>query len=221
MSLQKNKTEIKYLRKAALITKRIFDSISKNIKPGRSESEIARAIELAIKNKGLRRSFKTIVASGPNAAKPHAKITTRKIKKSDLVVVDFGVIYGGYHSDMTRTVIVGKISPRLRRLYDTVKVAQTAAIKKAKAGLEISGFVGAIHGYMRKRGFGKYILHSLGHGLGKKIHEAPKLSEKNKSTLKKGMVVTIEPGLYVKDIAGVRIEDAVLITKSGARVLAK
>lgn len=216
----KSKNEIKNLTKAAKITKNIFAAIAPEITPGASERKIARVIESAIKRKGLKRSFVTIVAGGPNGARPHAKITTRKIKKSDLVVVDFGVIYKGCRSDMTRTVIVGKISQKMRKLYNTVKKAHRMGIEKARPGLKISDFVSLIHGYMRKKGMGKYILHSLGHGLGKKIHEAPKLSEKNKGTFKTNMVLTIEPGLYAKGLGGARIEDAVLITKTGARVLA-
>ena len=212
---------ISCLNKAAKITVNIFNTVSKEIKPGVRESEIARRIESSINKKGLKRSFKTIVASGPNAAKPHAKVTDRKIGKTDLVVVDFGVIYRGYHSDFTRTVIVGRISPRMKMLYSTVKTAQKLAIQKVKSGLKISDFVKGIHDYIRKKSFGKYILHSLGHGVGKKIHQAPKLSEKNSGTLGTDIVVTIEPGLYVKGKCGVRIEDMVFISKNTKRVLTK
>ncbi|MBL7156839.1 MAG: M24 family metallopeptidase [Candidatus Omnitrophica bacterium] len=213
--------KISYLTKAAKITVSIFNAVSNEIKPGARECEIARRIESIIKKRGFKRSFRTIVASGPNAAKPHAKVTGRKIKKSDLVVVDFGVIYKGRHSDFTRTVIVGRISPRMRRLYNTAKMAQRMAIKSVRPGLAISDFVGGIYGYIRKKGFGKYILHSLGHGIGKKVHEAPKLSEKNRRMLKKNIVVTIEPGLYIKGKCGVRIEDMVFIGKKKRRVLTK
>ena len=218
--VSKTKREIKYLTKAARITKDIFAAISKSVKPGTSEREIARAIERAIKERGLRRSFETIVASGPNAARPHAKVTGRRIKKRDAVVIDFGVIYKGFHSDMTRTVIVGKIDSTMKRLYDAVKTAQKMAIKKARPGLKISDFVGHIYNYIRKRNLGKYLLHSLGHGLGRKIHEPPKLSEGNTRRLEENMVLTIEPGLYIKGRGGVRIEDAFILTGKGARVLA-
>jgi len=212
---------VDYLDKAAKITVNIFNTVSKEIKPGVPESKIAKRIEGIIKKKGLKRSFKTIVASGPNAAKPHAKVTDRKIGKTDLVVVDFGVIYKGYHSDLTRTVIVGRISPSMRRLYSTVKRAQKIAIQKVRSGLKISDFVKSVHDHIRKKGFGKYILHSLGHGVGKKIHQAPKLSEKNKGKLNANIVVTIEPGLYVKGKCGVRIEDMIFIGKNTKRVLTK
>lgn len=219
LNLRKNR--IKYLTKAAKITKDIFGHIRKEIKPGAKERKIARKIESIIKKKGLRRSFRTIVAGGPNAARPHAKPTDRKIKKNDLVVIDFGVIYRGWHSDMTRTVIVGRPDAKMRKLYKTVETAQKMAIRKARSGLKISDFVSAIYNYIRKRGFGKYLLHGLGHGLGKKIHEPPKLSEKNRKRLKENTVVTIEPGLYIKGRGGVRIEDAVLIAKNSSTMLAR
>lgn len=212
-------TEIKHLKKAAVIARDIFAVISKRIKPGASEREIAHDIEAIVKRKGLKRSFKTIVASGPNAAKPHAKITDRKIAKNDVVVVDFGVVYRGFCSDMTRTVIVGKINPAMRKLYKVVREAQGRAIRRVRPGVKISKLVSDTHGYIRKKGLGKHILHTLGHGLGKRIHQAPKLSEKNKRILKKDMVITIEPGLYVKGKGGVRIEDMILITKNGYEVL--
>ena len=211
---------INNLTRAAKITKNIFAEIKKDIRPGASEKEIARKIENILKKEGLRRSFKTIVASGPNGAKPHAKVTERRIRKNDKVVIDFGVILKGYHSDMTRTVVVGKATPRMRKIYNTVKTAQIKAIKKCRAGLRICDFVKSVHDYIRNKGCGKFMLHGLGHGLGLRIHEAPKLSEKNRGILKENMVITIEPGLYVKGIGGVRIEDAVLITRKGARVLA-
>ncbi|MCQ9206626.1 MAG: M24 family metallopeptidase [Omnitrophica bacterium] len=218
--MRKSKNAIRNLTEAAKITKNIFTAVRPEIKPGASEREIARKIENLIMKRGLRRSFTTIVASGPNAAKPHAKLTDRKIKKNDLVVVDFGAIYKGQRGDMTRTVIIGKMEKRMRELYNAVATAHKMAIKKIRPGIKISDFVQSINRYMRKKGFEKHIRHTLGHGIGTRIHEGPKLSEKNNRILKEGMVVTIEPGLYVDGKGGVRIEDAVCITKNGARVLA-
>lgn len=219
--MAKRAARIKNLARAAKITKGIFAVVSKGIKPGACEKDIARAIETLIKQKGLRRSFRTIVASGPNAARPHVKVTKRKIKANDVVVVDFGVIYRGYRSDMTRTVIVGKIDAKMRNLYSAVKTAQQAAIRRLRPGLRISDLVRGVHDSFRKKGLGKYILHSLGHGVGKKIHEAPKLSEKNRRRLARGAVITIEPGLYIAKKGGVRIEDMVYLSEKGARVLTR
>jgi len=221
MGRGKSEREIKNLKVAARITKHIFSSIKKRVKPGVTEKDVAAAINGMIKKRGLRPAFTTIVASGPNAALPHAKVTPRRIRERDMVVIDFGVTYKGYRSDMTRTLIFGKISSKLKRLYKTVRVAQKMAIRKISAGTPISDVAGCAHAYMRKKGFGKYILHSLGHGVGKRIHEAPKLSERNRGVFKKGMVVTVEPGLYMKGIAGARVEDMVLATAKGREVLTR
>jgi len=186
---------------------------------GVSEEEIARLIEAGIKQYGLRKSFKTIVASGPNAANPHAEVTQRKIRHGDAVVIDFGVIYRGQHSDMTRTVRVGRLNKKIESIYRVVHNAQRLGISGVKANIKISGYVKSVHDYIRRKGFGKYMLHGLGHGVGIRIHEAPKLSEKNKRILKKNTVITIEPGLYRKGMGGVRVEDMVLITEKGCEVL--
>ena len=140
---------------AARITKHIFSSIKKRVKPGVTEKDVAAAINGMIKKRGLRPAFTTIVASGPNAALPHAKVTPRRIRERDMVIIDFGVTYKGYHSDMTRTIILGRINPKLKALYKTVKAAETKAIKEVKANIEISSFVKNINDYMRKKGFDK------------------------------------------------------------------
>ena len=219
--MHKTRKEIALLTKSAKITKDILAVISKRVKPGVSEIEIACEIKNIIRQKGLRCSFGPIVACGANAANPHAKSARRKIKRNDLVVIDFGVVYKGYRSDMTITIIVGKINPTMRKLYKTVKDAQEMAIRRCKPGLRISDFVSGIHNYIRKKGLGKYILHKLGHGVGRRVHEAPKLSEKNNRLLKKNTVLTIEPGLYIKAKSGVRIEDMICLTETGARVLTR
>lgn len=220
MARIKQKKEIEYLKRAARLTVDIFDKISCKIKVGLRESDIASDIENIIKQKGYRRSFRTIVASGPNSAEPHARLTKRRFRKNDSIVVDFGVIYRNYRADMTRTYILGK-NKKLEFLYKTVKAAQGKAIKKIKSGVRISEVTKAANDFIRERALGKYILHSLGHGIGLRVHEAPKLSEKNKSILKKGMVVTVEPGLYIKGLGGVRIEDMVLVKKDGCKLLTR
>ncbi|MFH1381066.1 MAG: M24 family metallopeptidase [Candidatus Omnitrophota bacterium] len=217
----KSKREIEYLTAAADITKKIWAKVSKKIKPEATEKSIVRAIEENIARVNLKRSFKTIVASGPNGAKPHAKPTERRIKNGDSVVVDFGVVYKGYHSDMTRTVFVGKPNKRMKKIYDIVKKAQEMAIKNVRSGIKISHLVAKVHDYIRGEKLGKYILHSLGHGLGRKIHEAPKLSEKNNGSLKRNMAITIEPGLYIEGLGGVRIEDMVLVGTGKPKVLTR
>jgi Xaa-Pro aminopeptidase len=221
MPVIKLEKELIYLREAARITKNIYNKIQREIVPGKTELEISHSIEEKIRKKGLKGSFKTIVASGPNTALPHAKPTTRIIKNNDAVMIDFGVVFKGYCSDLTRMIIVGKLKPELLTLYESVKKAQKFALKTLRPGMQISCFVKKIHDRMRENGLGVYIKHSLGHGVGKKIHEAPKLSERNKRIFRKGMVVTIEPGLYKEGLGGARIEDMVEITKKGVEVLTK
>ncbi len=217
----KNAREIAILRKAAGITVGIFEKVKKNIRPGVTERYIAGMLEAEMKKLHLRPAFKTIVGSGPNGAHPHAPLTDRVISRNDVIVIDFGVIYKGYHSDMTRTVIIGDPGAKMKKIYAAVKAAQDLGIKTARAGIRIAPYVKRVHDSMRDKGLGKYIMHTLGHGVGIKIHEAPKVSERNRRSLSEGMVVTIEPGLYVKNLGGVRIEDMVLITKSNCEVLTR
>ncbi|MBL7158375.1 MAG: M24 family metallopeptidase [Candidatus Omnitrophica bacterium] len=210
---------MKRIEKAAKLAAEIFREIAKYIKPGISEMALAEKIESRIKTRGLKRSFRTIVASGSNAAKPHAALTQRRIRHRDVVVVDFGVVYRGERSDMTRTVFVGTPNALMKRMLRAVRGAQLMAIRAVKPGIRISYLAKKAHDFLRKKGFGRNILHSLGHGIGKKVHESPKLSEKNRNILKKGMVITIEPGLYVKGKGGVRIEDMLLVTQNSGRIL--
>ncbi len=217
----KTKEQIRVLRKAALITIDIFNEVKKYIKPGVSEKQVRDILEEKIKQRGLKRSFITIAAAGENAANPHAVVSGRKIKKNDVFVLDFGVIYYGLHSDFTRTVLIGQSNPKIQSIYNAVNNAVKISISSIKEGIKISDHVKKVHDYLRNKGFGKYIKHTLGHGLGTKIHEAPKLSERNKRKLKENMVVTIEPGLYIEGLGGVRIEEMVLIKKKGCEVLTK
>ena len=217
----KTKEEIRILRKAALITIDIFNEVKKHIKPGVSEIQVRDILQEKIKKRGLKRSFITIAAAGKNAAEPHATVSGRKIKKNDVFVLDFGVIYYGLHSDLTRTLLIGQVNRRLKSIYQAVKQAVNLSINTIKADISISDHVKKVHDSLRKKGFGKYIKHTLGHGLGTNIHEAPKLSERNNRKLKENMVLTIEPGLYIKGLGGVRIEEMVLITKKGCEVLTK
>jgi len=217
----KRPSEIKILRKAAKITVDIFKKVRGKVKPGRSEQDIRDALEYEMRSLGLERSFTTIVASGPNGALPHAKVSNRTIRENDMVVMDFGIVYKGFHSDMSRTVVVGRPNNRLREIYRVVSREQKRAIKRVKHGVRICGLARDTHDSIRKLGLGKHILHTLGHGVGRKIHEAPKLSERNKRFLKEGMVITIEPGLYIMNMGGARIEDMVLVTKKGQEVLTR
>ena len=217
----KGAAEIKALRKAALITREIFKKVEPCVRPGVTEKYVAWLIEKERRSYGLRRSFKTIVGSGPNGAIPHAVPSDRRLRNNELVVIDFGVIYKGQHSDMTRTVVLGRPSASLAGIRRAVVKAHRYAIERLRPGLEIAPYVKSVHGKMRAAGFGKYIRHTLGHGVGRRIHEAPKLSERNKRRIKAGMVVTIEPGLYIESRGGVRVEDMVLVTNRKCEVLTR
>ncbi len=202
---------------------RIADAVlaDLNITVGLSEKNIASQIKNLLKSFKARPAFRIIVASGKRSALPHGRATNKRIRQGDLVVIDFGALYNGYRSDISRTFIVGKPSPRQKKIYQIVKQAQLKAIKATKAGQACSKVDAAARDYITKQGFGKYFIHSTGHGIGRKVHQAPKISKRNRHRLRNGMVITIEPGIYIKGWGGVRIEDMVEVTQLGCRVLTK
>lgn len=188
---------------------------------GETEQEVSQRIKLKLKALGAQPAFRIIVASGRRAAKPHGFATNKRIKKGELVVIDFGALYNGYRSDISRTRIVGKPTRKQKKIYRIVLQAQQKAIKAVKAGAVCAEVDQAARDHVAKNGFGKNFVHSTGHGIGRKVHEAPKISKRNRNRLRRGMVITIEPGIYIKGWGGVRIEDMVLVTRQGCRVLTK
>jgi Xaa-Pro aminopeptidase len=197
----------------------IFSRLLTAIKPSATENDVAAELEYLARRAGAEKmSFDSIVASGQNSALPHARPTRRKIGRG-FVVLDYGVILAGYCSDMTRTVWVGPASGEARRIYSAVLEAQLAGIAAVGAGVECQAVDAAARDVLRKHKLDKYFTHSLGHGVGLEIHEAPRLAKGQTQKLKPGMVVTIEPGVYIPGKGGVRIEDMVLITKTGCEVL--
>jgi Xaa-Pro aminopeptidase len=200
---------------------RIATSILKKLTPraGQSEKEVSRWIKSELKKQGSRPAFRIIVASGKRSARPHAFPTSRRIKPGELVVVDFGAVYNGYRSDITRTFVVGKPSARQEKIYQIVRKAQRKAISAARAGKPCREIDQAARGFIERKGFGKYFIHTTGHGIGRKVHTAPKISKNNRHRLKVGQVITIEPGIYIKGWGGVRIEDMILITEKGRKIL--
>src|SRR3989344_5085454 len=162
-------------------------------------------------------AFPIIVSSGKNGAFPHAEPTEKKIREGELITIDFGVRYKGYVSDMTRTVAVGKIAPRLFKMYEAGRIAQELGCKKAKAGITGQELDAMCRSYLARRGFGRYFTHSTGHGIGTEVHELPVASHYNgsKGKLQAGAVITCEPGIYIPSVGGVRIEDALILTKKG------
>lgn len=215
----KDDNEISLIAKAEEIGDKAFDKLLSYAKEGMTEREIALFLEFEMKKLGASGlSFDTIVASGARGALPHGVATDKKISRGELVTVDFGCIYNGYSSDMTRTFAVGDISDELGKIYETVLNAQTTSLDMIKAGVIASDVHRNAHNIIQEK-YPDTFGHGLGHGLGLDIHESPNLSPRNEKPLKCGNVVTVEPGIYIPHFAGVRIEDVALVTDSGCKNL--
>jgi Xaa-Pro aminopeptidase len=196
------------------------------VREGRTELDIASDIEAILKRVGFERTaFETIVASGPNSARPHARPGARVLTPGDGVVLDFGGVYDGYCVDLTRTLQIGPSRPDFRRLLDAVAAAQTAAIGAVRPGVLASEVDRAARDVLMRHGLGEAFGHGTGHGLGLEVHEEPRVGRPvaglPETPLEAGMVFTVEPGAYVEDIGGVRIEDDVLVTATGCEVLTR
>ena len=216
----KDQGEIERIARAVKIADEVFERIVKEIRPGMSEIEVAARIDYLVRMaSGEITPFKTIVASGARASLPHAAPTTRRIGEGDLVKMDFGASYEGYCSDLTRTVVVGKPDEKQAQIHRIVLEAQQKAISGIKAGIKASEADSLARSHIEEAGYGEQFGHSLGHGLGLEVHEQPRLSQKNEQVLKAGMVVTVEPGIYIPGWGGVRIEDVVVVEEGGCRVL--
>ncbi|MDK2918451.1 MAG: Xaa-Pro aminopeptidase [Candidatus Petromonas sp.] len=218
----KSDDEIKKIEKAANIADEAFKHILDIIKPGITEWEVSLELEGFMKKSGATgTSFESIVASGKRSSLPHGVASQKVIEKGDFVTLDFGCVYDGYCSDMTRTIVIGKASDKQKEIYEIVLEAQESALKYIKSG--IKGFEAdkIAREIINDEGYGEYFGHGLGHGVGLEVHEAPRLSPIGKDTLETNMVVTDEPGIYIHDFGGVRIEDLVVVTKDGCKVLSK
>lgn len=216
----KEPEEIELIARAAKITDATFSYVLDTIKPGMSELELELLMFVHMKELGADGlAFPSIVASGPNTSLPHAEPGERRIQAGDLITLDFGARYGGYCSDFTRTFAIGRVEPELRRIYDIVLEAQLRsldALMAGKTGFEVDA-VG--RGIIAEAGYGEQFGHGLGHAVGRMIHEDPRLSPRGGDTvLREGMVVTVEPGIYLSGRGGVRIEDLCLVKQGGNRV---
>jgi Xaa-Pro aminopeptidase len=194
--------------------------LKRYVRPGASERELGFKLEMLIREQGARRTaFDIIVASGTNGAMPHASITDRHLRAGDLVTFDFGAEADGYYCDITRTVCVGRPTPRQRLVHDLVLRAQEQAINAVKPGVRCAELDRLARTTIAQAGHGKLFGHATGHGIGLMIHEGPSLSALSKGVVEEGMVFTVEPGVYIAGWGGVRIEDMVLVTADGHRVL--
>ena len=218
----KEKAEISLIKKAVKIGDTAFERILNLIQPGVRESELAAELEYQMLMLGSEmRAFETIVASGYRSAMPHGVATRKKVEKGDFVTFDFGATVGGYVSDMTRTVVVGRATSRQKKVYNTVLKAQLAGIRKIKAGAKAAAVDKAARDVIQRAGWAKKFGHGTGHGIGFVVHTGPRVSPKSEDKLKVGNVITVEPGVYFDGWGGVRIEDDILVTRSGGQVLNK
>jgi Xaa-Pro aminopeptidase len=216
----KDAGEIARMRAAARVGCDLFEGMLSYLEAGLTEVEVAATLEYAARLAGAEgMSFDTIVASGKRSALPHGRATAAKLPKRGFVTLDFGVILDGYCSDMTRTVHMGKAMPGERDVYDSVLEAQEAAVAAVAPGVTAGEVDEAARSVLRRVKLDKYFSHSTGHGVGLEIHEGPRLAAKQKQVLEQGMVITIEPGVYMPGRFGLRIEDMVLVTARGGEVL--
>ncbi|WP_456278006.1 M24 family metallopeptidase [Bacillus sp. AK128] len=216
LRLIKDEQEIALLREAGKLADYGVEVGVNAIKEGRTELEILATIEYELKKKGiLEMSFSTMVLTGEKTAAPHGKPGLSMLRKGDLVLFDLGVVFNGYCSDITRTVALGEVNDQQREIYETVLKAEMAALNICKPGVQIGNIDQTARAIITDKGYGEYFTHRIGHGLGIGVHEYPSMNATNTKELQTGMTFTIEPGIYLPGVGGVRIEDDVLITENG------
>ena len=214
--LIKTEQEIKIIKAAADIADAAFSHIITYISPGKTELEVSNELEFFMRKQGASSSsFDIIVASGLRSALPHGVATDKIIEKGDFVTLDFGALYNGYVSDLTRTIAVGEPSEQLKEIYQIVLEAQLKSLDEIKAGMSGIQADAVARDHIKSKGYGDAFGHSLGHGIGLEVHEGPGLSFRSETVLEPGMVITIEPGIYVPGVGGVRIEDDTVVTATG------
>lgn len=216
----KDEHEVQMISNAAKIADEAFTHILGFIRPGLTEIDVGIELEYYMRIRGAEKpSFDTIVATGAHSAVPHATPTRKKIEAGDFVKLDFGAVVGGYHSDMTRTIVVGEAGIKQKEIYNLVKEVHEAALNEIAPGKACSDVDGIARSMFEKEGYGEFFVHNLGHGVGLQVHEKPVLGKTSKDELIENMVVTVEPGIYLSGFGGVRIEDMVVVTSEGCRTL--
>lgn len=217
---RKDRQELVSIRKAISRAEESFRELKRYIRPGARERGLALMLEVLMREKGARKAaFDTIVASGKNGAMPHAAVTDRRIKKGDLVTVDFGAEADGYFCDITRTICVGRPTARQREIHALVLKAQAAAIQSVRPGASGKSVDAEARDTIKKAGQGNNFGHGTGHGIGLMVHEGPSISPLSRDQVEQDMIFTVEPGVYIPGWGGVRIEDMVLVAEKGAKVL--
>ncbi|MDQ0256266.1 Xaa-Pro aminopeptidase [Evansella vedderi] len=220
MRLIKDESEISIIKEAVQIADAAFEHILSYIRPGVKEIDVSNELEFFMRKKGaVSSSFDIIVASGYRSALPHGVASDKVIESGELVTLDFGAYYKGYCSDITRTVAVGNPSDELKKIYNTVLEAQLKGVQGIKPGITGKDADALTRDHITEQGYGDYFGHSTGHGLGMEVHEGPGLSFRSDTVLVPGMVVTVEPGIYVGGLGGTRIEDDIVITEDGNEIL--
>lgn len=215
----KDNAEVSQIRECLKLHGEALKFLRKVVKPGLSERQVLLKLEGFVKEHRAKFAFDPIIASGPNSAYPHAKISDRVILDHEPVLIDIGMDINGYKSDLTRNFFLGRITPSYAKTLEALKIAQKESIAMIKPGVAVAEVDAKARNVLRKFGLAKYFGHSLGHGVGLDIHENPRLSVKSKSLLQPGMVVTVEPGVYIPGKFGIRVEDMVLVTEESCEVL--
>jgi len=222
LRMVKSADELDRIRKSVATNSQAFEQAVARVKPGMKEQDLAAELEYRMRRLGAEKpSFETIVAGGIRSALPHAQPTAAKLEKGQLVVVDMGALQEGYCSDMTRMLFLGVPGAKVNKAYQAVLEAQLAAIDAVRPGVTATRVDAAARNTLKRHGLDKAFVHSTGHGLGLEIHEPPRIGKKDKTKLRAGMAITIEPGIYIEDFGGIRIEDTVVVTETGCEVLTR
>lgn len=220
LRLHKSPEEVKEIREAIAIASEAFQVALADLTKGRKEYEFAAQLEFECRRRGAERmAFDTIVASGPRSALPHGTASPKKIRSGELVTIDWGIVFHGYHSDETQTIACGKTTAKQRDIYYIVKEAHDSTIEAIQPGMTFKEVDALARDYIQAKGMGKYFGHGLGHGVGLKVHEDPRISWQSEGVIEEGMIFTVEPGIYIPEWGGVRIESMILVRKNSPEIL--